>query len=455
MNIIDCINKKKNSEEMSNEEISYVVQKYTLGEIPDYQFAAWLMAVYFNGMSTREITQLTYEMAQSGERFDLSTINGITVDKHSTGGVGDKTSLVVCPIIASLGLNVIKISGKALDYCGGTIDKLKSIKEMKVTIPSAAVIDQIKECGISIISQSESLVPADKKIYELRDLTATVNSIPLIASSIMSKKIATGADIIILDVKVGSGAFMKTIDDAVLLAQTMVSIGEGLGKKTIAVVSNMNTPLGKNIGNILEIGEVIETLKGNGPSDLVELCSLFGAIIAFINKRAISIEEGKLLIKEKIQKGEVLEKFNEFIKRQGGNLDLLQHDLELLKTSRRVKIYSNEEGYINKIDSFKIGNASMLLAGRRNLKESQINYSTGILLNKKEGDFVNKGELILELVTDDTESEEFREAYQLAHEATVIEKNRKVTDELIKAIVIKEKVFFNLKDFNNLESYLY
>ncbi len=390
MTIIDIINKKRLKEELTREEIEFAINGYLDESIKDYQMSSLLMAIVLNGMNDREIVNLTDVMIKSGDVIDLSKVEGIIVDKHSTGGVGDKVTLVLGPLLASLGIKIAKMSGRGLGHTGGTIDKLESIDGFNVSIDQDKFINQVNDINIALVSQTGNLAPADKKIYALRDVTGTVESIPLIASSIMSKKIASGADIIMIDVKVGSGALMKTLEDAKALATTMVKIGKAYKKPTICLITNMDEPLGYAIGNALEVEESINTLKGNGPSDLLEVVMTLCSIIIGAVKKIPNSEAKELLFKQ-LNNGEAYNKFEELVKAQNG-------DLSKLNISDKVfSIKSDRRGYINKINALKLGEiAKKIGAGRSTLKD-EIYYEVGLVLNKKVGDFVEKEEEIIKV----------------------------------------------------------
>lgn len=397
MNIYDIIEKKKNKIELNKEEIDFFIKGYTNGEIPDYQISALLMAICINGMTDEEIYYLTMAMVESGETIDLSQIQGITVDKHSTGGVGDKTTLIVMPIVASLGGKVAKMSGRGLGHTGGTIDKLEAIEGFKVQLEREQFINQVNTIGASLISQSGNLTPADKKIYALRDVTATVDSIPLIASSVMSKKIAAGSKAILLDVKMGSGAFMKTQEEARKLAEKMVRIGTQAGRKTIALITNMDIPLGNAIGNELEVKEAIDVLKGKGPEDLKELCiELATYMIMMCNGK--DKNECRKMVEESIDTGAAYEKLKEIVEAQGGKLESIESSKEDIE---KLAIYAPQSGYIVHMDTEEIGKISTKLGAGRQTKEDTINYKAGIILKAKTGDYVKAGEEIAEFYTSD------------------------------------------------------
>ena len=385
MRMFDIIEKKKNKQELTKEEIKFVVENYTNGSVPDYQMSALLMAICINGMNDNEINYLTYYMLNSGDRIDLSMFNN-TVDKHSTGGVGDKTTLIVTPIVASLGDKVAKMSGRGLGFTGGTVDKLESIKGYNISLTKDEFINQVRDINIALIGQSSSIALADKKIYALRDVTATVSSIPLIASSIMSKKIASGAKNLVLDVKVGKGAFMKDIESAKKLATQMVKIGMSFNINTVALLTNMDIPLGNNIGNILEVKEAIDVLNNKGPSDLREV-SIYIATLMHSITNNISFNESYKMVINSINSGKAYAKFKELVSRQGGVLEFDNPTYE-------YKIYSKKEGYINSMDTERIGKISVSLGAGRLTKEDQIDYTAGIVINKKINDYVKEGDLI-------------------------------------------------------------
>lgn len=394
MRMYDIILKKRNGQELSKEEIDFFVKNFTEGKIPDYQASALLMAIFFNKMNDRETVDLTMAMVNSGDKLNLDKIEGIKVDKHSTGGVGDKTTLILAPLVAACEVPVAKMSGRGLGHTGGTIDKLESIKGFSVALEEEKFINNVNSIGIALASQTGNLAPADKKMYALRDVTATVDNMSLIASSIMSKKIASGANAIVLDVKVGEGAFMKNYEDAKKLAKEMVSIGKGVNKETIAVLSDMDQPLGFSIGNALEVIEAIETLKGNGPKDLVELVLTLGSNMLLLAKKVNSFEEGKNLLSEKIKNGEGLEKFRQFIKYQGGD-DSCIDDSSVLDTAKiKRQVIANKSGIVTKIHAERVGIIAMELGAGRATKDDNIDLSVGIVLNKKRGDKVEKGEIL-------------------------------------------------------------
>ena len=394
MRMVDIIIKKRDGHELSDEEIRFFVKGYVDGSIPEYQASAFNMAVLFKGMTNKEISTLTDAMEHSGATMDLSRITGVKVDKHSTGGVGDKTSLVLGPMVAACGAMLAKMSGRGLGHTGGTLDKLESIPGMNISVNEEDFIKQVNEIGIAIIGQTQSLVPADKKLYALRDVTGTVESIPLIASSVMSKKLASGSDTILLDVTFGEGAFMKNIDSARVLARTMVDIGNSLGRDTRAVLSDMNEPLGFAVGNALEVKEAIEALHGRGPKDLMELCYTCGAIMLEQAKIVNSHEEGLEMLHLAISEGKAFDKFVAFVKAQGGDVEYILHPEKFELAKHIVSVISEKEGYISKINALEIGESAMRLgAGRATLNDT-IDMASGIVLTKKVGDYVKKGDIL-------------------------------------------------------------
>ena len=432
MQMTDIILKKRDGFELSKEEIEFFIKNYVNNIIPDYQASALAMAIYFQGMNKKEISFLTDSMLHSGEIIDLSSINGVKIDKHSTGGVGDKTSLVLGPLVASCGAKVAKMSGRGLGHTGGTLDKLESIKGVSVNVSKENFIKQVNDIGIAIIGQTGDLVPADKKLYALRDVTATVDSIPLIASSIMSKKLASGADTILLDVKFGSGAFMKDIKSAEELASTMVEIGKHLNRDTKAVLTDMDQPLGMAIGNSLEVIEACETLKGRGPKDLVELCLNLGAIILKQAHIEEDIEKGKVLLQSKIDNLEAFKKLEELIKYQGGDISYLEDYSKFEKSKYQKEIYSSKEGYVEKISALEIGECAMHLGAGRATKDDVIDMSSGIVLNKKVGDFVKNGELLLTCYTN---KENVEEIYKDLENSYIIVQNKVPNHKIIHEII--------------------
>lgn len=392
MRMYDIIMKKRNGGELSKEEITFFITQYTRGEIPDYQVSALMMAIYFQGMTKEETLALTMSMAKSGDMLDLSAIKGIKVDKHSTGGVGDKTSLALIPMVAACGIPVAKMSGRGLGHTGGTIDKLESFPGFSTGISTKQFIENVNRFGIAIMGQTADLAPADKKLYALRDVTATVDNMSLIASSIMSKKLAAGADAIVLDVKTGSGAFMKREEDAFCLAREMVQIGNNAGRKTIAVVSDMDQPLGRAVGNALEVEEAITTLQGKGPEDFQKLCMTLGAQMLIAGGKASDEEQAKRMLTKVIEDGSALQKLAQFVEAQGGDSKAV-FDTTLLPKANIIKeIPAPVAGYINHIACDEIGICSLLLGGGRETKESEIDLSVGLVLHKKVGDYVKQGE---------------------------------------------------------------
>lgn len=394
MRMYDVIMKKRNGGELSKEEICFFVNGYTVGEIPDYQVSALMMAIYFRGMTEKETYELTMAMAHSGDILDLSRIQGIKVDKHSTGGVGDKTSLALTPMVAACGIPVAKMSGRGLGHTGGTIDKLESFPGFSTSLSTEQFIDNINRIGIAIMGQTADLAPADKKLYALRDVTATVDNMSLIASSIMSKKLAAGADAIVLDVKTGSGAFMKKKEDALALAEEMVKIGKNAGRKTIAVISDMDQPLGYAVGNALEVREAIDTLRNEGPEDFVELCLTLGSQMLIAGGKAEDQENARKMLLEVLENGRALDKLAEFISAQGGDGEVVYHPELLPQASIQKEIASPFDGYIGHIECDEVGICSLILGGGRETKESEIDLAVGIVLNKKVGDEVSKGETL-------------------------------------------------------------
>lgn len=406
MRMVDLIAKKRDGYELSAEEINFIIEGYTKGDIPDYQMSAFAMAIYFQDMNDRERADLTMAMVNSGDRIDLSKVEGIKVDKHSTGGVGDTTTLVLGPLVAAVGVPVAKMSGRGLGHTGGTIDKLESIRGFHVEIASEEFIRLVNTNKIAIIGQSGNLTPADKKLYALRDVTATVNSIPLIASSIMSKKIAAGADSIVLDVKTGAGAFMKTKEDARALAHAMVRIGNSVGRKTMAVISNMSQPLGFAIGNALEVKEAIEALQGKGPKDLEELCLTLGSQMVLLARKADSLEQARAMLVEVMHNGQALATFKRFLSAQGGDASVVDNPSKLPQATYIVEVPAKEEGYVSEIIADEMGTAAMLLGAGRATKESRIDLAVGLVLRKKVGEFVKKGDSLVTLFANNENTNE-------------------------------------------------
>lgn len=433
MRMYDVIMKKRNGGELSNEEIKFFIEGYTKGEIPDYQVSALMMAIYFQKMTEKETLYLTTAMAHSGEMLDLSSIHGVKVDKHSTGGVGDKTSLALAPMVAACGISVAKMSGRGLGHTGGTIDKLESFPGFTTALTAEAFRDNVNEIGIAIMGQTADLAPADKKLYALRDVTATVDNMSLIASSIMSKKLAAGADAIVLDVKTGSGAFMKTQEDARALAKEMVQIGKNAGRKTVAVVSDMDQPLGRAVGNALEVKEAIDTLNGRGPKDFEELCLTLGTQMLLAGSIVSDCKAAEEMLRRTIADGSALKKLAQFVEAQGGNPRAV-YDTSLLPEADLVQpILSVTEGYIGHIDCDEIGMCSLILGGGRETKESGIDLSVGLILEKKVGDYVKKGEALAYLHVNDkgkaqAAAERFLKAYHISQEKP---KMRSLIQEII------------------------
>lgn len=413
----DIIQNKRDNKKLSKEEIVFFVNGYTKGIIPDYQISALLMAICFNGMDAEETANLTLAMMNSGDVVDLSSIEGVKVDKHSTGGVGDKTSLVLGPMVSACGAKVAKMSGRGLGHTGGTLDKLEAIPGMQIQVPIHDFIKQVNDIGIAIVGQSANLVPADKKMYALRDVTATVSSIPLIASSIMSKKLATGSNAILLDVKFGSGAFFEKPDDARKLAEAMVSIGKHMNRDTRAHLTNMDQPLGLAIGNSLEVKEAIATLNGKGPSDLYDLCIESGETMLLQAKIAKTKEEAREMLIKHLNDGSALQQLVKMVEAQHGDASYILHPEKFPLAKHIVEVRSVESGYLNRINALELGEASMRLGGGRATKDDIIDYAAGILINKKCGDFVNKGEVLATLHTnhDDYSQQikEITEAFEL------------------------------------------
>ena len=404
MRMYDIIMKKRNGFPLTKEEIYYFVDGFTNGTIPDYQASALLMAIYFQHMNYEETLNLTMAMADSGEHLDLSGISGIKADKHSTGGVGDKTTLVLAPMVAAVGVKTAKTSGRGLGHTGGTIDKLESFPGFSTTLSQEQFVKNVNDIGLAVTGQTGNITPADKKIYALRDVTGTVDNISLIASSIMSKKLAAGADVIVLDVKTGNGAFMKNIEDATELAKTLVDIGNGAGKKTYAVISEMNEPLGYAIGNSLEVIEAIDTLKGNGPRDLYNLCIELGSLMVAASDQNISLEQAKQILKKTIEDGSAYRKFKEFIESQGGNPSDVDNCHDLIKVNQVLDIKSFQSGYIAGIQTENIGNAVMMLGGGRQKKGDSIDHSVGVIIKKKVGEQVKEGESLATVYINNTDN---------------------------------------------------
>jgi pyrimidine-nucleoside phosphorylase/thymidine phosphorylase len=394
MRMYDIILKKREGLALTTEEIKYFIDGYTAGDIPDYQASALLMAIFFRGLNHRETADMTMAICDSGDRVNLSAIPGVKVDKHSTGGVGDKTTLVLAPLVAAAGVPVAKMSGRGLGHTGGTVDKLESIPGLNVVLEPAAFIKQVRRVGAAVVAQTGHLAPADKKLYALRDVTATVDSVPLIASSVMSKKIAAGADAIVLDVKVGSGAFMRDAENAFELARAMVEIGSQVGRRTVALITDMDQPLGRTVGNALEVQEAIDTLKGHGPEDLQELCLSLGSVMLLLAGKAEDVEGGREILSELLRSGRALDKFGEMITAQGGDARVLREYGTLPAAQIKEEVLSPSGGYVQAIHAERIGRAAMILGAGREKKESRIDLAVGVVLNKKVGDQVNAGETL-------------------------------------------------------------
>ena len=441
MRMVDLIFKKKEGYELLAEEINFIIKGYVAGEIPDYQMSALAMSVYFQGMNERETADLTMAIVNSGEQIDLSPIAGIKVDKHSTGGVGDTTTLVLGPLVAAAGVPVAKMSGRGLGHTGGTIDKLEAIEGFHVEISNQEFIDQVNQIKLAVIGQTANLTPADKMLYALRDVTATVDSIPLIASSIMSKKIASGANGIVLDVKTGRGAFMKTPEKSFELAKAMVDIGTLTKRNTVAIVSDMDQPLGYAIGNSLEVKEAIDTLNGNGPKDLQELCLTLGAHMLVLAEKATDFAAGYAKLQEIINTGLAIETLKDFVKAQGGNPGLIDNPELLPQADAKIEVLAEQDGYVQRINAEEIGISAMLLGAGRATKESKIDLAVGILLNKKVSDQVKKGESLAVLyVNDQSNLTTVKERVQAAYTITA---NPPKPTPLIYGIVTKNGITKN------------
>ena len=434
MRAYDLILKKREGNELSKEEIKFLIDGFTNGDIPDYQMSALSMAIYFNGMNDRETADLTMAMAESGDQIDLSKIDGVKVDKHSTGGVGDTTSLVLVPLVSAAGLPVAKMSGRGLGHTGGTIDKLESIPGFKTDLSMDRFIDNVNEIKAAIAGQTGNLTPADKKLYSLRDVTATVDSIPLIASSIMSKKIAGGADGIVLDVKVGSGAFMKTLENAEKLAEIMVSIGEKLGRNTTAVLTDMDQPLGHAVGNNLEVIEAINTLKGEGPEDLTDLCLTLGANMLKIAGEVESYQKGYQILDNLIENGKAFEQFKRLVEKQGGDVSYIEDPDKFKKSDNATEIKAKANGYLNQLKALDIGVAAMLVGAGREQKGDQILNEVGVIVHKKYGDKVTKGEKIATLYHNE-DNENTKEAIDKLNNSFIIKEEAPEARELIYKII--------------------
>ncbi|TCN24202.1 pyrimidine-nucleoside phosphorylase [Mesobacillus foraminis] len=418
MRMVDLIEKKRDGYELTKEEIQFMIEGFTSGDIPDYQMSAFSMAVFFKGMTKEERVHLTQAMVESGDQIDLSGIEGIKVDKHSTGGVGDTTTLVLAPLVASVGVPVAKMSGRGLGHTGGTIDKLESVEGFHVEITNDEFTHLVNTNKVAVIGQSANLTPADKKLYALRDVTATVDSIPLIASSIMSKKIAAGADTIVLDVKTGSGAFMKSLDDAKDLAQTMVDIGNGVGRKTKAIISDMSQPLGFAVGNALEVKEAIDTLKGEGPEDLHELCLTLGSHMVVLSGKAENDSQAREMLEDSMKNGKALEAFKTFLGAQGGDASVVDEPAKLPTASYQISVPAKTSGFVAEITAEEIGIAAMMLGAGRVTKDSVIDLAVGVVLNKKVGDKVQEGEALATIHSNQENVDEVMEKINAAYRLT-------------------------------------
>ncbi|WP_410768303.1 pyrimidine-nucleoside phosphorylase [Fontibacillus sp. BL9] len=440
MRAVDLIRKKRDGLELTGEEIGYLIKGYSEGEIPDYQMAAWAMAVYYQGMSARETADLTLHMASSGDMIDLASIRGVKVDKHSTGGVGDKTTIVIGPLVAAAGVPVAKMSGRGLGHTGGTIDKLEAIRGFSVELGQEQFFRQVNEIGLAVVGQSGNMTPADKKLYGLRDVTATVDSIPLIASSVMSKKIAAGADAIVLDVKTGSGAFMKTLDDSIRLAKAMVDIGTQVGRSTIAVISDMDQPLGYGIGNALEIQEAIATLRGEGPKDLEEVCLILASHMLVLGGKAESEEEARAILQQKLESGEALERLKMMVEAQGGDISQIENPELLPQAELHIEVKAEAGGFVESIQAEEIGVAAMLLGAGRETKDSVIDLAAGLTLRKKIGDPVEVGEVLAVLHLNSAYEGRLEEASRKVREAYGISNDKVPRRPLVFALVTPEGV---------------
>ncbi|MEK3721709.1 pyrimidine-nucleoside phosphorylase [Paenibacillus sp. FSL H8-0034] len=440
MRTVELIQKKRDAEQLTTAEIDYMIQGYTKGDIPDYQMSAWAMAIYFNGMTAKETADLTLAMARSGDQAELGSIPGVKVDKHSTGGVGDTTTLILAPLVAAAGVPVAKMSGRGLGHTGGTIDKLEAIAGFKVELGKEQFLQQVTDIGVAVIGQSGNMTPADKKLYGLRDVTATIESIPLIASSIMSKKIASGADAIVLDVKTGNGAFMKSLEDSIKLAQAMVEIGEEVGRETVAVITNMDEPLGEAIGNALEVREAIETLQGRGPADLTELCIVLAAHMVVLGGKAATYEEAKAKVTELLHNGSALAKLKQLVGAQGGNEAIIDNPELLVSAPYQVPVMAAEDGTVSRIDAEALGVTAMLLGAGRATKEDQIDLAVGMVLRKKVGDAVRSGETLAELYMNNNEPMFTEDITQRTRSAFTLVTGSAARSPLIYAIVTKHGV---------------
>ncbi|MFD0958754.1 pyrimidine-nucleoside phosphorylase [Paenibacillus chungangensis] len=439
MRSVELIGKKRDGGELSSAEILHLMRGYVSGEVPDYQMAAWAMAVYFRGMTVDETAALTLAMAQSGDQVNLDGIQGVKVDKHSTGGVGDKTTLIIAPLVAAAGVPVAKMSGRGLGHTGGTIDKLESIAGFQIEMTREQFLNQVNEIGLAVIGQSGNLTPADKKLYALRDVTGTVESMPLIASSIMSKKIAAGADAIVLDVKMGSGAFMKTLDAAEELARTMVEIGNHVGRSTSAIISDMDQPLGFAIGNAIEVAEAVRTLQGDGPEDLTELCLTLGSHMVVLGGKAGSLQEARKLLEDKLSSGEALGKFRELIAAQGGDVCIVDNPELLPQAERLIAVKASHSGYVQAIEAEQLGLAAMGLGAGRATKNDAIDYAVGITLRKKVGDHVEAGDT-LAMLHAQSHSEALEERIAQVRDAYTLQQEKPRQRPLLLSIVTAEGI---------------
>ncbi len=432
MRMYDIIRKKRDGGELTTQEIKFFIDGYVKGEIPDYQASALLMAIFFKGMNFRETADLTFAVRDSGQRLDFSAINGIRVDKHSTGGVGDKTSLVVAPLVASLGVKVAKMSGRGLGHTGGTIDKLESIPGFKTDLSEEEFLKNVNEIGVCIVGQNRDLAPADKKLYALRDVTATVDSLPLVVSSIMGKKLAADDDCIVLDVKTGSGAFAKSLEDSRTLAKVMVDIGKQAGKKMLALITDMDRPLGNAIGNTLEVKEAIDTLNGHGPEDFTEICIILATNMLYLAGKG-SMEECEKAVKGAIADKSALETFKKMVKAQGGDASFIDNPDKFAKAPFERNVKAQKSGYIHHVDTEGYGISSLLLGAGRNTKEESIDFSAGIVLKKKTGDYVKEGEELAVMYTSD--EKRFESAINKLYDSTVI-----LSDEPKKRPLVLDRV---------------
>lgn len=437
MRMVDLIEKKRNNDILTPEEINWMIEDYSSsdGKIEDYQMSALLMAIYFNGMTAEEIGELTISMANSGDTISFKDLPGKTVDKHSTGGVGDTTTLIIAPLVATAGVNMPKMSGRGLGHTGGTLDKLESFPGYDIGISEERFREIIKEIHVAVVGQTANLAPADKKLYALRDVTGTIDSIPLIASSIMSKKLASGADIIILDVKIGSGAFMKTEEEATELAQTMIDIGEHAGKQTLAVISDMSQPLGFGIGNILEVKEAIETLNNRGPNDLRELSITIASHLVYAAGKTESLEEATALLNTNLENGKALENFKQMVQAQGGDGSYIEDPSKFDIASQLIEVKAETSGYIEKLDALEVGRVSNLIGAGRNTIEDAVDLTAGVYLAKKIGDKIEAGETIATLHTNVTDAETIEQAVSEMKAAAVISSNAVQPPKLIHRII--------------------